>query len=149
MIQRIDLTGKVFGRLTVLHYSQEASKDKSRAYWVCQCICGAVKAIASNSLLTGTTLSCGCYAKDVAANRKRKGREKRVRDYGKLTAKDVTPADAGMRLGNDPTPEEIAAMCLEIQKDWSPERLAGKGPAPVSVDGFRFSLSLNKTGEFL
>jgi hypothetical protein len=148
MIQRIDLTGRIIGRLTVMHYSAEASKDKQRAYWMCKCVCGAVKVIASNSLLTGTTVSCGCYAKEVAANRKQKGREKRARDYGKLSARDVAGSNAGMRLANDPTPEEIAAMCLEIQKDWSPERLAGKGPPPVSVDGFRFSSALNKTGEF-
>jgi sRNA-binding protein len=146
-MQRVDLTGRVIGRLTVLHYSAEASKEKSRAHWMCRCVCGVIRTIASNSLIHGSTLSCGCYAKDVAAERTAR-KKKRQRDYGILSAKDVAGSNAGMRLTNDPTPEEIAAMCLEIQKDWSPERLAGKGPPPVSVDGFRFSSALSKTGEF-
>ena len=68
-MQRVDLTGRVIGRLTVLHYSAEASKEKSRAHWMCRCVCGAIRTIASNSLIHGSTLSCGCYAKDVAAER--------------------------------------------------------------------------------
>jgi hypothetical protein len=100
--------------------------------------------VAGENLRSGGTVSCGCFkqSRDPGSPRKR------VRDCGKLNAADVTATDAGMRMRDDPTPEEIAAMCLEIQKDWSPERLAGKGPPPVSVDGFRFSSSLNKTGEF-
>jgi hypothetical protein len=114
---------------------------------MCRCVCGAIRTIASNSLIHGSTLSCGCYAKDVAAERTAR-KKKRQRDYGILSAKDVTGSNAGMQLANDPAPEEIAAMCLEIQKDWSPERLAGKGAGPVSVDGFRFCQSISKTGEF-
>ena len=58
-----DLTGQQFGRLTVLkrvedHITPNGSK---KVVYLCQCSCGAQKAVRSNSLLTGRTVSCGCY----------------------------------------------------------------------------------------
>lgn len=52
----IDLTGKVFGKLTVLCRS---NKETSRPYWVCLCECGRKKDIRGSSLGT-QSLSCGC-----------------------------------------------------------------------------------------
>ena len=41
MIKWIDLTGKIFNRLTVIkHYGQD---DKKHNLWECQCICGNIK----------------------------------------------------------------------------------------------------------
>ena len=53
-----DLTGKVFGRLTVI--SQAASDKCGHARWLCQCECGKEKIISSSSLIEGSTQSCGC-----------------------------------------------------------------------------------------
>lgn len=58
-----DLSGKRFGRWTVL--SQSPSKYKSRAtMWHCRCECGAEKDISRTNLLCGKTKSCGCYRKE-------------------------------------------------------------------------------------
>lgn len=54
----IDLTGKRFGRLTVLGRSQEPSE---KVKWICKCDCGTVKSINGNSLRNGNTRSCGCF----------------------------------------------------------------------------------------
>lgn len=54
---RLDLTGRKFGRLTVIEYSHTAKKTP---YWRCICECGNEK-IAKRQLLTdGKTTSCGC-----------------------------------------------------------------------------------------
>jgi len=58
MGQKIDLTGKKFGRLTVL---SEAPKRGKRLYWICECSCGTVKEICGEKLRGGNTVSCGCY----------------------------------------------------------------------------------------
>lgn len=51
----IDLTGKKFGKLTVLH--RESDKGTK---WICQCDCGNIKSIEGYSLRSGNTQSCGC-----------------------------------------------------------------------------------------
>jgi len=57
MSNRIDLTGQIFGRLTVIEYSHTLS---CRAYWKCLCECGNEKIIDSGSLKRHKTKSCGC-----------------------------------------------------------------------------------------
>ena len=54
----IDLTGQVFGRLTVL--KREGSDKHGKAMWLCQCSCGNQKVINGASLRRGLTVSCGC-----------------------------------------------------------------------------------------
>lgn len=65
---RQDLTGRVFGRLTVVEFSY--SKNR-RAYWVCKCSCGKTKDVGATKLTTGRTKSCGCYAIDIRRQTKR------------------------------------------------------------------------------
>lgn len=58
-----DLSGKRFGRWTVLF--QSPNKFKSRAtMWHCRCDCGNEKDISRSNLLSGKTKSCGCYRKE-------------------------------------------------------------------------------------
>lgn len=58
-----DLTGKKFGRLTVIKYY--GSNKHGRALWLCQCDCGNTKIVLGNSLNSKLTLSCGCYNKEI------------------------------------------------------------------------------------
>lgn len=48
---RIDITGKSFGKWTVLHYH----KNK---YWMCQCECGTVKPVLKVHLQNGQNTQC-------------------------------------------------------------------------------------------
>ena len=57
----INLTGEVFGKLTVL--SRDDSKPKGQnkpAYWLCKCSCGETCSVRSDHLRSGYTSSCGC-----------------------------------------------------------------------------------------
>jgi hypothetical protein len=53
-----DLTGRKFGRLTVLKRSENI-RDKTA--WLCVCECGNAKVITADNLKRGVTRSCGCY----------------------------------------------------------------------------------------
>lgn len=58
-----DLTGEVFGRLTVLKYAGFDSKNKV-AKWKCKCECGEIIITRKQGLKNGTTRSCGCLQRD-------------------------------------------------------------------------------------
>ena len=55
-----DLTGSVFGRWTV-QYLAPIRKDR-RTTWHCLCACGKEHDVVERDLLSGKSLSCGCYA---------------------------------------------------------------------------------------
>lgn len=55
-----DLTGMVFGRLTVVRYAGHGNCNKTQ--WECKCSCGNTTIVKSNLLLLGKTKSCGCLA---------------------------------------------------------------------------------------
>lgn len=58
MPAKIDLTGKVFHRLTV---KKEAGRDRyGLAMWECECSCGATVVVRDRDLRTGNSKSCGC-----------------------------------------------------------------------------------------
>lgn len=52
--------GKLFGKLTVLG---EGKRQNNRLYWEMGCCCGTVKDIRPDCILSGATISCGCYGK--------------------------------------------------------------------------------------
>ena len=68
MIQ--DLSGQVFGRLTVLHRSVDHiyPSGKHTPKWLCRCECGNEVEVMGKSLRSGNTTSCGCYQKSRASN---------------------------------------------------------------------------------
>lgn len=67
-----DLTGLVFGRLTVVAFHDV---HKARRRWLCRCECGADAIVAANGLTTGRTRSCGCLQREtVGAQRRTHGR---------------------------------------------------------------------------
>lgn len=58
----VDLTGRQFGRLTVLGISHR--DIHGHIQWKCQCSCGGTKNIAGLSLKKGASTSCGCFQKE-------------------------------------------------------------------------------------
>lgn len=63
----IDLTGKVFGRLTV---KSRAGKDKNNLLlWTCVCSCGKEIVTRGQDLRRGSSKSCGCWKAEVTAKR--------------------------------------------------------------------------------
>ena len=71
--QLIDLTGRRYGRLTVI----EKAKSRKTAYntwhtmWLCQCDCGEKVTVWGENLKRGVTKSCGCYRSEASRKRLR------------------------------------------------------------------------------
>lgn len=58
MSKAIDLTGQVFGNLTVV--SCVGSCKSGGLRWLCECSCGKTTVVASGNLRRGNVKSCGC-----------------------------------------------------------------------------------------
>lgn len=59
-----DLTGKVFGRWTIVSRGEDyiyPSTGKSAVRWNCLCVCGNEGLTHAAHLKNGTSVSCGCY----------------------------------------------------------------------------------------
>jgi hypothetical protein len=63
-----DHTGKVFGRLTVLSKAESVRYEKqTAARWFVKCQCGNEKIVSATKLVSGSTKSCGCLKRELAA----------------------------------------------------------------------------------
>lgn len=87
MRERIDLTGRVFGRLTVIEF---AYRKKKRNYWKCQCTCGNTTIVRVDMLLDKKkpTHSCGCIKNELLI------------ENGKNTRFKSTHGDSDKRIYN-------------------------------------------------
>src|ERR1700731_147524 len=72
-----DLTGKHFGKLTVV--SRAGSNMRGETTWLCACSCGRTKAVVGYSLTMGMTNSCGSHPKG------RSVRDLQGQRFGRLT----------------------------------------------------------------
>lgn len=75
----LDLTGRVFGRLTVVRLD---SKDRYGARWHCSCECGGNRVVRGTALRDGTTRSCSCLSRELAAARSKRDGSRRARRHG-------------------------------------------------------------------
>jgi len=66
----VDKTGMTVGRLTVIRRAQDHidKKGHHKIMWECQCSCGNVVNVRSDSLTIEHTSSCGCYHKERASD---------------------------------------------------------------------------------
>lgn len=60
---KVDLTSRVFGRLTVSKPVPKINPQRHQ-YWICNCICGAVLPVDGTKLANGHTQSCGCFKRE-------------------------------------------------------------------------------------
>jgi len=79
----IDLTGRRFGRLTVIKragsYHPPGRAWVNEPLWLCRCDCGQEAVVIGHNLRGGRTISCGCYRAEATARRSRE----RARDERK------------------------------------------------------------------
>jgi len=80
--RRINLTGKRFGRLTVVGQAERGKKKEIR--YRCICDCGNETVSYRSSLIRGRAKSCGCLQKEVQASRL----SKEMRKYSRPTRDD-------------------------------------------------------------
>ncbi len=59
-----DLTYQKFDRLTALR--RVANNKYGQARWLCQCECGRMTEVGTQSLRSGNTRSCGCLRKEIS-----------------------------------------------------------------------------------
>lgn len=65
--ERYNLSGKRFGRWTVL---PECHRGKKGArMWKCRCDCGTERMVLARSLKSGASVSCGCMNREIVRNR--------------------------------------------------------------------------------
>jgi len=62
MGRMLDLTGKVFSRLTVIR--SVGRNSQQRVLWECRCTCGKLTVVFSSHLVNKNTTSCGCFHKE-------------------------------------------------------------------------------------
>lgn len=63
-----DLTGKTFGKLTVLRHDDSHIANKENNWhhkWICQCECGNIVSVFANNLTRLHTTSCGCTGRSI------------------------------------------------------------------------------------
>lgn len=104
--QSLDLTGKTFGKLTVLKRSDKKSRHRY-TIWECQCECGNKTEVKGSSLMEGVSTSCGCNKKEHGKEMQKK-LEKTYRKDGVLTSnlisklsKDNTSGFKGVSYAKD------------------------------------------------
>ena len=70
MANKVDLTGKRFGRLVVLEQAESHIDKKGRKIrmWKCKCDCGNETIVRHGGLQRGTTTSCGCFHKEIVGS---------------------------------------------------------------------------------
>lgn len=83
-IKSEDLTGKKFGRLTVIGEAPDyiTSSGKKYSRWRCICECGNVKDIMRDNLVGGRVSSCGCYKKEYMSTKQSTHRSSSSKLYG-------------------------------------------------------------------
>lgn len=67
-----DLTGRKFGRLTVIERSKDhiGKRGKHLPMWLCKCECGTKKIVYTGNLKQGSVRSCGCIMTEDLTGRK-------------------------------------------------------------------------------
>lgn len=108
----IDLTGRRFGRLTVIERAENTKGGKSR--WVCKCDCGNTIISKADNLKSGNTKSCGCYASELTANRNYKhgnGHSRLYHIWDKMRQRCYNP--------KDPKYSRYGARGITVCPEWS------------------------------
>ena len=115
-----DLTGKQFGRLTVIGRDPRKSR---KPYWTCVCECGNIKAVRGDILKAGLTRSCGCMKKEQDAinliNTPKKKTEAFGMPYGHLRIHEIW-ANMRKRCSNpkDARYMDYGGRGIKVCKEW-------------------------------
>ena len=105
-----NLTGRTFGRLTVLYRVENDSSGKPK--WLCKCECGNMKAVSAKHLKHGDVKSCGCLPKEHA-----KTLHKINETHGKSNTR-LYQVWEGMKQRCRPTSKNYGARGIKMCKEW-------------------------------
>ncbi len=80
--EKRDLSGNVFGRLTVIK-KHHVKNNNGRILWLCKCICGNETLVDTATLKNGATQSCGCLRIEIISDTLKKyNNYNLLNDYG-------------------------------------------------------------------
>lgn len=65
-MERIDISGNKYGRLTVISRTENKGEQP---YWLCKCECGNFTTVRGSHLKNGLIRSCGCLKKEMSRQR--------------------------------------------------------------------------------
>lgn len=117
-----DLTGQKFGLLTAI--KKDDMRKSRKAYWICECECGNIKSVRSDSLQSGNVRSCGCLKKEqdrinLNQSEVKKKTAKFGRPYGKLR---IHQTWAGMKARcynkNDDSYMDYGGRGITVCDEW-------------------------------
>ena len=89
MGKEVNLINRRFGRLLVIEYLglRKRKDGRNNKYWKCVCDCGAIVEHTSGNLLSGKTISCGCYRKEKLHDLYYKGGKSKLYDIWRMMKK--------------------------------------------------------------
>lgn len=102
-----DMTGRKFGRLTVLRFSHMIGKH---SYWVCRCECGNSHTTRSDSLKSGAVKSCGCLNQEAKVIKHGLSRTKIYHVWAAMKNRCTNP--------NDRNYHHYGGRGIQICDDW-------------------------------
>lgn len=136
-----NLLGMAFGRWKVIAAADRNPKYINQPVWRVVCTCGNERSVLANALLSGKSLSCGCYMKDMLAARGVKHGLARTTEYQVWAAmrhrclnpkskaypnyggRGITICDRWLDVGNF-----VADMGPKPSPDHSIDRIDNDGP---------------------
>lgn len=132
-----DLTGKRFGRLTVIRVDKyEPSSHSTR--WLCRCNCGNEKSVLASCLKAGTITSCGCYSSEQKSKRSKThgygNKDRLYRIWSKMKSRCYSPSDRNYH--------RYGGRGIEICPEWRRDFMAFRN---WSIDsGYQDNLSIDR-----
>lgn len=95
-----DLSGRNFGKLSVIEFSHY--ENRSAPSYKCLCECGTLKNIRALSLLNGRTVSCGCVGKEARKKKRTNGELVTAKKIWNGRYSDGCSFDTFMKLSQQP-----------------------------------------------
>lgn len=108
-MNRIDETGHIFGKLTVLSY---AGRRGRFTMWLTRCECGIEKSYRRDQLVGGHVVSCGCWRRDRIPIKGRATRERLVNIKFKQYQRDATKDGKSWELTFEQFDSIISKPCF-------------------------------------
>jgi hypothetical protein len=140
---RIDLTGKRFGKWLVDSFDR---MHKGASYWLCVCDCGQTHSVMGSSLTYGSSTSCGCVWKDIAA-----AQGKKNTTHGKTITPEYQIWQSMLIRCRDKENPNYGGRGIQVCNRWNPAAggsfenfLSDLGPRPAGVVGRRPLYSLDR-----
>ncbi len=138
MAKILDLTGRIFGRLTARWFVGYVGKARMY-HWLCSCECGGLVTTSVANLTSGGSTSCGCYSREVRGKCNFKHGKSRTPEYIMWQMAKHRAREKGLPFNIDVTDVVIPTLCpmLRIPLFQSGRVLQDNSPTLDRRDGSR------------